>query len=255
MSHPLRRVLIFLAAGAFTILAPLASAGRTRAVAPANPASPAAEPRFRTTQLEFYLGDDGIAYIRPGLNIRVDSVTIPADRRPVVELTLTDDMNQPVDRLGQVTPGAISLSFILAAYDPETRLYTSYTTRVSNADPAAPNAPASDVQASADSGGTFTDLSTGKVRYRFRTALPEGFSTSQTLTLGIYGARNLTDIINKNYYDNVEHDFRADGAPVTVTWDKIRDASCNACHEQLAFHGGSRRDVKLCVLCHNPQTV
>ncbi|HUP44823.1 MAG TPA: hypothetical protein VM779_04855, partial [Thermoanaerobaculia bacterium] len=206
MSHPLRRVLIFLAAGAFLFVAPWAYGSRQRAAAPATPAAPSEEPRFLTTQLEFYLSEDGIAYIRPGLNIRVDSVTIPADRRPVVELTLTDDMNQPLDRLGQVTPGAISMSFILAAYNPETRLYTSYTIRTQNASPAAPNAPASAIQASADSGGTFTDLSTGKVRYRFRTALPEGFDASQTLTLGIYSTRNLSDIIGKSYYDNVLHD-------------------------------------------------
>ena len=178
MSHPLRRVLIFLAAGALTMLAPVAEAGRQRAAAPGKAATAPAEPRFRTTQVEFYLTEDSIAYVRPGLNVKVESITIPEDRRPVVEVTFTDDMNQPLDRLGQVTPGAISASFILAVYDPATRLYTPYTTRVQNAAPSAPNAPASDVQASADSGGTWTDLATGRARYRFRTALPEGYDPS-----------------------------------------------------------------------------
>mgnify|MGYP006174338733 CR=1 FL=1 len=255
MSHPLRRVLIFLAAGALTMLAPVAEAGRQRAAAPGKAATAPAEPRFRTTQVEFYLTEDSIAYVRPGLNVKVESITIPEDRRPVVEVTFTDDMNQPLDRLGQVTPGAISASFILAVYDPATRLYTPYTTRVQNAAPSAPNAPASDVQASADSGGTWTDLATGRARYRFRTALPEGYDPSKTHTVGIYATRNLNEILGKSYYDNVEHDFRPDGGTVTARWDKIADASCNACHDQLALHGGSRRDVKLCVLCHNPETV
>ena len=42
-----------------------------------------------------------------------DSVSIPADRKPVVEVSFVDDFNQPLDRAGQVTPGAISMSFIL----------------------------------------------------------------------------------------------------------------------------------------------
>ena len=35
----------------------------------------------------------------------------------------------------------------------------------------------------------------------------------------------------------------------------IRTASCNKCHDQLSAHGGSRRGVEMCVLCHTPQTV
>ena len=32
------------------------------------------------------------------------------------------------------------------------------------------------------------------------------------------------------------------------------DGGCNKCHDPLALHGGTRRDVKLCVLCHSTQT-
>ncbi|HET7433425.1 MAG TPA: OmcA/MtrC family decaheme c-type cytochrome, partial [Thermoanaerobaculia bacterium] len=209
-----------------------------------------------------YLTDDVIAYIRPGLKIKVNSVTIGSDRKPVVDVTFTDDFDQPIDRLGKSTPGPISMSFILAWWDASARHYTAYTTRVATGAPNSPNPGAKAVQASADSGGTFTDLETGHAKYKFGTALPENFDATKTHTLGIYSTRNLTNIpsvgFGKNYYANVEYDFRPDAKPVTETWATINDAtSCLACHDSRTFglHGGSRRDVKLCVMCHQPQTV
>ena len=41
--------------------------------------------------------------------------------------------------------------------------------------------------------------------------------------------------------------------PVTHVHDIIRTASCNTCHDQLSAHGGSRRGMNMCVLCHTPQ--
>src|SRR5690242_14581996 len=98
--------------------APPQSHARTRAVA-----------RYQSNEIEAYLEQTTLDYIRPGLKIKVNSVTIGADRKPVVDLTITDALDQPLDRLGQVTPGAISLSFVLSWFDPATRNYTSYITR------------------------------------------------------------------------------------------------------------------------------
>jgi OmcA/MtrC family decaheme c-type cytochrome len=165
----------------------------------------------------------------------------------VVEVKFTDDSNQPLDRLGQVTPGACSASMILGWYDAAHRDYVSYTTRVQTS----PITNVSATQASADSNGTWTTIALGHYTYKFRTALPAGFDQTKTTTLGIYGSRNLAAIIEKTYYDNVLYDFRPDGAAVTDTWDAFATATCNNCHDPLALHGGSRQEVKLCVLCHN----
>jgi OmcA/MtrC family decaheme c-type cytochrome len=200
---------------------------------------------------EAYLSEDLIGYIRPGLKITVNSVTIGADRKPVVDFSLTDDGLQPIDRLGNVTPGVVSISFVLASYDPAPRQYTAYTVRTQTS----PITGVAAVQAAADSGGAFTDLGLGHSKYTFKTVLPAGFDQTKTHTLGIYSTRNLTDILGKNYYANVETDFRPDGGAVTATWQAMHiEKSCNLCHDPLAAHGGSRRDVKLCVLCHQPQT-
>ncbi|MGA7614715.1 MAG: OmcA/MtrC family decaheme c-type cytochrome [Thermoanaerobaculia bacterium] len=211
---------------------------------------------FTSAQLEYYLGDDGIAYVRPGLKIKVNSVTVGSDRKPVVDLNITDNFDQPLDRQGKVTPGPVSISFIGATWDPAARHYTAYTTRKATSDPSSPNPGVTVDQAGTDSGGTWTDLEMGHATYKFKTAIPAGVDPSTTQTIGLYATRNLTDIVGKNYYSNVEYDFRGDGAKVTETWDKINTATaCNACHDPLAMHGGSRQDVKLCAMCHNPQTI
>ena len=88
-----------------------------------------------------------------------------------------------------------------------------------------------------------------------RRSCPRASTSRRRTTLAVYATRNLTDILGKNYYDNLEHDFRPDGQPVTDTWDKTTNAACNRCHNTLSAHGGSRQDIKLCVTCHQPQTI
>lgn len=206
---------------------------------------------YSDTQVEHYLTAEQVAWIRPGLVVEVESVEVTADRYPVVVLSFSDDLGQPLDRDGVITPGSVNLSFILAWYDAANRDYVAYTTRPQTS----PITGDTENQASTDSGGSIEDSEMGRIRYTFGTQLPADFDRSRTHTLGIYASRNLTEQLGKTYYDNVEHDFRPDGAAVTDVWAAIDDATCNSCHEQLALHGGSRRDVKLCALCHNSTTI
>jgi OmcA/MtrC family decaheme c-type cytochrome len=259
-----KRAVIILSSVAMLALPLLAADGssRRRTVTPANPA-PAVH--YSSNQVEAYATANDISFIRPGLKVKVNSVTIGSDRKPIVDLSITDDLDQPLDRLGKTTPGAISLSYILAVYDPAVRQYNAYTTRVQTTPATSPHPGVSATQAGTDSGGVITDLETGHLKYTFKTVLPAGFDQARTHTLGIYGSRNLAAVpgidpaLAKTYYVNVEYDFRPDGGTVTDKWDKMRDAStCLNCHDsqsQLAAHGGSRREVKLCALCHQPQTV
>ncbi len=55
-------------------------------------------------------------------------------------------------------------------------------------------------------------------------------------------------------YDDDLFTFVPDGSKVVTVRDVIKTESCNKCHDQLAFHGGTRRSMGLCVLCHTPQT-
>jgi len=204
---------------------------------------------YTKNQAEYYLTEEQLNFIRPGLNVTVVDIDIPADRHPVVELSFTDDMGQPLDRAGVMTPGPISFSYILSWYNASRRDYVPYITRAQTSPITGDTA----IQPSSDSGGTTEDLAIGRLRYTFGTELPEGFDMSVTHTLGIYATRDLRDIppLETRQYDNVEYDFRPDGNEVVDRWQGMLDSTCNSCHEQLALHGGRRREVRLCVLCHN----
>jgi OmcA/MtrC family decaheme c-type cytochrome len=207
---------------------------------------------YAASQAEHYLTADQLAYIRPGFNVTIKSVTIGADRKPVVQLTFTDDAGQPLDRLGKQTPGTLSVSLILAWYDPVNIDYIDYSTRTATN----PTTGLTTKQAGTDSGGKWNDTALGQATYTFGTVLPQGYDVTKTHTLGIYGTRTiaLTDpiVINKIYTENVTYDFRPDGQPVTDTWNATTFATCNQCHDPLSAHGSTgRQDPRVCVLCHN----
>jgi OmcA/MtrC family decaheme c-type cytochrome len=248
MKFPHSRLVMAMAAGAL-IAVPASNPRLTRSIGPRGIPDP--QSIYSSHDKEFYLTKDEITYVRPGFHITVNSITIPPeDRRPVVDLSFKDDLDQPLDRNGKVTPGSLSVSQVLAWWDPSSRHYTSYTTRIQTSTITNVSA----TQAAADSGGTWTDMEVGHSVYRFKTALPADFDATKTTTLAIYATRNTVDIVGKNYYANVEFDFRPDGQTPTDTWDKTANAACNTCHNPLSAHGGSRQDVKLCATCHQPQT-
>ncbi len=242
-----RSLLVLATAGA--AVGPMVVRTPATRVAPTGAVSP--QQLYTKSQAEYYLTEKQLLYIRPGIHVTVEDIQIPADRHPVVEISFTDDMGAPLDRAGIETPGPISFSYILSWYDAERRDYVAYTTRPQTSPITGDTA----VQASTDSGGTTEDLALGRLRYTFGTQLPQGYDMSVTHTLGIYASRNLNDTpLETTQYDNVEYDFVPDGGEVEEVWEGMLDPTCNGCHEQLALHGGSRRDVKLCVLCHNKQT-
>jgi OmcA/MtrC family decaheme c-type cytochrome len=202
----------------------------------------------------YFLDDPTVQFVRPGLTITIQSSSVAADGTISTTFTVADPSGLPLDRNGVTTPGAISLSF-LAAYIPHGQeQYTSYITRVSVSSIPNPVLPSA-VQAAADSGGTYTTVATGQYTYTFKTKAPAGFDSTATNTVGIYGSRNLTTYNLGTNYASATFNFVPNGSPVVTTRDVVRDASCNRCHDQLSFHGGSRRGIALCVMCHQPQTI
>ncbi len=199
----------------------------------------------------YYLDPAVIEYVQPGLTFTVVSAKIASDGTVTVDYKVADASGAALDLAGVVTPGAITPHFLLAYMAKGNTWFTSYWQSSST------NATTGFVttRASGDSGGTSQTVAVGEYIYTYGNKLPAGFDTTVTNRLGIYGSRNLTtwDLGTSN--GDTWYDFVPNGAKVTLTRDVIRTASCNQCHDSLSFHGGSRRSLQLCDICHQPQTI
>ena len=187
---------------------------------------------------------------QPGLTIRITAAEIAADGTISVRYRLSDAAGTRLDRTGAETPGTVSTSFICATIPKGATQYVSYTTRTQTS----PITSVAAIQAAGENNGEFRALGNGEYLYIFRTKAPEGFDPTATHSIGAYGSRNLSQFSLGSHYDDDVFTFVPDGSRVQTVRDVIRTATCNKCHHQLAFHGGSRRTMELCVLCHTPQT-
>jgi OmcA/MtrC family decaheme c-type cytochrome len=222
---------------AFAIAASLAM---SLASAPRKPYSP--------HEKAFYADTQTVEFVLPGLAITANSASIASDGTITVSYSLTDPTGLPLDAAGATTPGTISVSFVAAVLPNNSSDYTTYTTRAASG-----TVLASTLQPGADSGGVITSLGSGQYQYVFQTKAPSGYDATATHTIGIYGSRNLTAYNLGANYASTTDNFVPNGSKVTHVNDQIETVSCNNCHDQLSAHGGSRRGLDMCVLCHNPQ--
>ena len=203
----------------------------------------------------YYASEATVNFVRPGLTLKIVSANIAQDGTISVDYKITDPNGLPLDPAGITTPGAVSVSF-LCAYIPKGQTqFVSYATRPQTS----PITNVTAIQAGADSGGTTKQVADGEFVYTFKTkaagANSAAWDPTATHRVGIYGSRNLTEFdLGTNYDSNTMTWIPAGGAP-TNTRDVIRTATCNKCHDALSFHGGSRRGIDLCIMCHTPQTV
>jgi OmcA/MtrC family decaheme c-type cytochrome len=205
---------------------------------------------FRETEKAFFADANVISFVRPGLVIKVTGAAIAADGTISANVQITDPRGLALDRDGVTTPGPVSLSLIAAVLPKSENRYTAYTTRIRVAAGTGKQA----TQAAADAGGTWTKVEDGLYTYRFLTKAPSNIDRSATHSIGVYGNRNLTEFeLGTNYASNV-YNFVPGGGAVAQVHDILRTESCNSCHQDLNAHGGSRRGVEMCVLCHQPQT-
>jgi len=193
------------------------------------------------------------------LQSQITGVTVASP--PVVTFTLFDGNGTPLVATGSSTPGPgqARVRFTIARIGDDGN-YVNYIKSSTAGQP------------SFDSGGTFASLGNGAWTYTFKTDIDNAAQTlggivvsgnrDRTHTVGAQIERTVTDNTNlvssaRSFVQaaNPYLVFRPDGGAVTVTREVVPVSACNECHGLLGLHGGARRDVALCILCHNPGVV
>jgi OmcA/MtrC family decaheme c-type cytochrome len=93
--------------------------------------------------------------------------------------------------------------------------------------------------------------------YTFKGTVPTG--ATGTYAIGIEGYKNITispntsksQVVRDAGFPQVFY-FSVDGSPVVKRTAVVTEANCDTCHGTVNAHGGFRRNVEYCVLCHNP---
>ncbi len=188
-----------------------------------------------------------------GLKINVTGVVIPDDRRAEVTFTATNNRGDVIPQTELTESRWIIAHLDEAPPAGNSAQYISYitTTAASAADPTIKA-----TQATYDGAGLagLKDNGNGTYTYKFKTALPAGYSVTASHVVG--AQMNRTSALDSVVYSaNAIHEWRPDGNPVTITREVVTTDSCNNCHTRLGLHGGERREVRLCILCHNPGSV
>jgi len=204
------------------------------------------------------LGADLEAVLTPGLKLAIQKVAINGTS-VVVTFQIADSAGQGLDLYGIQTAGPVSANFVLARIRPGDTQYTNYFTNLVTASAPVDGCTTCTVgntwnQPTSDSGGTYASLGNGVYTYTFGNPLPADFDKNSTTTVGIFAQRDLSasGLDTLANVANATFDFVPSGATVTQVRDVVATAACNQCHDPLALHDGLRRDVRLCVLCHNP---
>jgi OmcA/MtrC family decaheme c-type cytochrome len=184
----------------------------------------------------------------------ITSAFINGDRRAVIEFTLEDDEGTPVplsalDRdprfiLAWIDEEAVSGRTRYQAYTLRTAQGAPYEFDGQTLDPVVAEAQ----QPTSDSGGTIELLAAGSYRYTSGTVLPVGYDRRATHTVGAYVHRE-----DRRFVDNPLFHFVPSGGDPITTRDVTPTANCNECHNPIEAHGGVRREIGLCILCHTDQ--
>lgn len=195
--------------------------------------------------------DDGVPPFEgltgAGLELSIDDIEVASNGTAKVDFTITDADGRFLDLDGFYTEGAVEPSFVLSWLgensDGESTQYTAYTLRTKEG-----ASGESAVQSSTDQGGSFEELSPGKYRYTFGTKIEiDADHRGLTHTLGVYATREVGDV---EYVATAIESWVPAGGDVKTTLDVVTTDACNQCHTRIEFHGGARRGVEMCQLCH-----
>ncbi len=244
--------LALLACAALGLAACSGDRGRSGSEGPAGPGGPPGAPP-----------GGGVPYATANLiKASIVSATVPDNGRPVIEVRLTNELNQPLVGLP-----ASSIRFVLARLEPVVNGKSSSWHAITRRTEAFPGTPAP-IPADRVTG-------TGPANQGYTETATAGTWVESALGNGVYTytfLQSLTGVADIPYDPGLVHrvglEIRTSptaipannavfswlpglGTPVVQSGREIVDNdTCNACHDNLAFHGGARFDLQYCVMCH-----
>ncbi len=208
-------------------------------------------PYYSKFDKRFHLDPQALSLIRPGLEASIEEIEVGDDGSVAVVLSVSDDFGQPLDRNGIQTAGRVSANFLLGVVPQGESHYRSYITRIQTSPITGDTAE----QPTSETNGAWTELEPGLYRYVFAATLPADHDPDATHTVGVYLRRELEEFDLGRPAANVTAHFTPSGAEPESIRDVVRTEACNACHDPLAEHGGPRREMDLCVMCHYPGVI
>jgi OmcA/MtrC family decaheme c-type cytochrome len=186
-----------------------------------------------------------------GLDAEIMGASISSAGQVVITFHLSDTAGRPLTPTTSSTsdPAQARVRFTLARIELDVETAEAVTTTFPKYESYILN---SSGQPSYDTTGTFAlvDAAAATWTYTFGTALPAGFPTDLTHTAGAQIERELNGV---DLVANPVFNFVPNGTPPTTVIADTTTAQCNACHDPLSAHGGNRREVPLCILCHTDQ--
>lgn len=191
----------------------------------------------------------------PGLQAAITGVDFSSDGQPMVTVSLADGNGRPLSP--DLLEGfGFTIAQIVVEEETEISRYRSLLVREVEGEPftidGETREPALDTatQAFADGDGSWEEAGEGAYIYTFGSELTGEANPDLTTSVGMYLYRDGRASVANDVFTFVP----AGGEP-DVTREVVSTEACNTCHNELAFHGGTRREVGLCVTCHTDQTL
>ncbi|MCE3285715.1 MAG: hypothetical protein K0R70_1971, partial [Steroidobacteraceae bacterium] len=194
----------------------------------------------------------------------VQRVTVPDDGKPVVEIYLKDENDFSLTGLP-----AGNIRFVLARLEPAQNGASSTwhaITRRTDPFPGTPppvpaeavtgTGPTSQAYTETASTGTWTEVGNGVYTYKFAKGLKDDPAIPYDGTLPHRVGLEIRIGSPTIPANNAVMTFNpVTGTPIAASGREIVDNdTCNACHDNLVFHGGARFDLQYCVMCHESYT-
>jgi OmcA/MtrC family decaheme c-type cytochrome len=188
----------------------------------------------------------------------IDSASVSGNK-PVLEITVKTAHGGNVLGLAPTTL-RLGIAKLVPAGGGLPSRWQSYVNRAGTPNVQNPTL-ASAIQANTESGVAAGWQELGEGRYRYTSAIdlaavttPIAVPYEPTLLHRLSLAIDLSGNARPLAPDNPHVDFVPSGGTVTGK-DIVATGKCTGCHVRFAEHGGPRRSVEYCVVCHNPGSV